>query len=130
MTFFYLGNITTLTVVRCKKLDLKGSFLSLISLICLFDIFLILNNIFIFSLPIINPFYRHQVVCPLPTFIIPKIDKKNHIEYCLQLYPVLVPWVLPLAQICLTGSVLTIITIAMERLYCVVRCRVIFTTKT
>ena len=59
--YFFLGNITTLTVVRCKKLDLKVSFLSLISLICLFDIFLILNNVFIFSLPIINPFYRHQV---------------------------------------------------------------------
>ena len=40
---------------------------------------------------------------------------------CVQVYPVLVPWALPLAQISLTGSTYTILTIALERLNCVVR---------
>ena len=38
-----------------------------------------------------------------------------------QVYPVLVPWVLPLAQISLTGSTYTILIIALERLNCVIR---------
>ena len=56
-----LGNLATLNIAFRKKLDLKISFLSLIGLLCVFDILCIVTNIVIFSFPIIDPFYRHQV---------------------------------------------------------------------
>ena len=38
-----------------------------------------------------------------------------------QIHPRLVPWLLPLAQISLTGSSATILAIAVERLNCILR---------
>ena len=57
----------------------------------MFDTLSIIFNIIIFSGPLLSETYRHQV------------------------FPHLVPLVLPLAQISLTSSVYTILLLAMER---------------
>ena len=87
----------TMLVILNNNLNLKTSFLHLLSLLSIFDCLCIVCNIFLFSGPLLSEIYRHQV------------------------YPHLVPWLLPLAQTCLTGSVLTILVVAVERLTCVTR---------
>ena len=76
-------------------MDQKSSFLKLISTLAIFDCLCIMFNIFLFSAPLLSETYRHQV------------------------FPHLLPWLLPLAQISLTGSVYTILAVAIERFCCV-----------
>ena len=95
-------------VIHRTQLDFKMSFVHLISILCLFDTICILLNVLIFSGPLLNETYRHQVSNSF---------KKSKISNILfpQVFPHLVPLVLPLAQISLTCSVYTILALTVER---------------
>ena len=85
------GNIATLCVLYTTDLGFRSSFTSLISNLCFFDTFCIVFNATIFTFPLLSETYRHQIL------------------------PSLLPLVLPLAQISLTGSVYTIVAVALKR---------------
>ena len=55
------GNVISLLVITQNKLDLNGSFLSLITILCVFDVFCIVCNILIFTGPLVFETYRNQV---------------------------------------------------------------------
>ena len=91
------GNIATLCVLFTTDLGFKSSFNRLISNLCIFDTFCIVLNTTIFTFPLLSETYRHQIL------------------------PALLPIVLPLAQISLTGSVYTVVAVALERFIAVKR---------
>ena len=88
---YIAGNLISLCVIYKTDLGFKTSFSRLIASLCIFDTLCILSNLTIFSLPLLSESYRHQV------------------------FPNLVPTLLPLAQISLTTSVYTIVAVAVER---------------
>ena len=87
----FAGNLASLSVLFYTDLGFKSSFTRLIANLCIFDSFCILFNLTIFTFPLLSESYRHQVL------------------------PHLLPLVLPLTQIALTGSVYTVLAVALER---------------
>ena len=61
MKIKFSGNLLSIYIMSKNELDFKISFVRLVIILCIFDSFCILFNITIFSLPLINETYRHQV---------------------------------------------------------------------
>ena len=90
MLWIIAGNIATLCVLYTTDLGFRSSFTRLISNLCFYDTFCIVFNATMFTFPLLSETYRHQIL------------------------PSLLPLFLPLAQISLTGSVYTIVAVALE----------------
>ena len=91
--------MTTVSVIYKyqSELGLKLSFSRLIYQLCVLDTLCIIFNILMFSGPWHSEHYRHQVL------------------------PLIMPVLLGLTQMSLSGSVLTILGVAVERLLAVTR---------
>ena len=86
-----LGNVLCILVLKRRDLDLTGSFINLLITLCVFDsLFIVAVNLF-YTLPIHSEFYDRQLI------------------------PYLTPALLPLIHIVLTGSVYSVVAVAVER---------------
>jgi len=86
-----IGNVTSIIVLFRKDMELKRDFMHiLVTLIC-FDILCIVFNLMIFGFPRLWESYEQKV------------------------WPYIIPTVLPLAQIALTGSIYSTLALAIER---------------
>ncbi len=86
-----LGNILCILVLQLKDLDLASSFVNLLTTLCVFDsLFIAAVNLF-YTLPIHSEFYESELI------------------------PYLTPALLPLVHIVLTGSVYSVVAVAVER---------------
>ncbi len=86
-----LGNVLSVMVLQSKDLDLTASFVNLLTTLCVFDsLFIVCVNLF-YTLPIHSELYETELI------------------------PYLTPVLLPLVHIVLTGSVYTVVAVAVER---------------
>ena len=86
-----LGNTLSILVLLCRDLDLKASFRNLLVTLCVFDmLFIVAVNLF-YSVPIHSDWYEINMI------------------------PYLTPLLLPLIHIVLTGSVYSVVAVAVER---------------
>jgi len=85
------GNIASILVLTNKEIDLKPSFVNILICLAFYDLMFEILAILMYSLPNISPEYHETI------------------------FPHLLPYLLPLIHITLTGSVYTTIAVAMER---------------
>ena len=81
----------SIAVLSRRDMDLKPMFRQILITLISFDIACIVFNVLLFSLPHLSPVYFNQV------------------------FPYIVPTVLPFAQIALTGSIYCTLAVAIER---------------
>jgi len=86
-----IGNLLSIAVLYRRDMDLKPIFRQILIALITFDFFFIVFNLVLFSIPHFS------------------------IEYDKQVFPYLVPYVLPLAQIAQTGSIYSTLAVAIER---------------
>lgn len=86
-----LGNVLSIIVLTRRELDLKGSFLNLLVTLCVFDMLFILAVNLFYTVPIHSSFYEQELI------------------------PYLTPMLLPAIHIVLTGSVYSVVAVAVER---------------
>ena len=113
---FISGNLLTFFVLLRADLGYKSLFIRLIMSLCIFDTLCIAFNISIFSGPLLDETYRLQVKSSQCWN-----DLKLMFNIIFQIFPCLVPIILPFAQISLTGSVFTILAVATERFLSIYR---------
>ena len=101
----------TLLVISKSSLGLKVSVRRLICQLCVLDVLCITFNIMMFSGPWPSEHYRHQV----------RSHRESECHLLSQILPLLMPVLLGLTQMSLTGSVFTILAVAIERLLAVRR---------
>ncbi len=86
-----LGNVLSILVLKGKDLDMTASFVNLLCALCVFDsLFIVAVNLF-YTLPLHSEFYERELI------------------------PYLTPILLPLIHIVLTGSVYSVVAVAVER---------------
>jgi len=95
--FGIVGNIACISVFSSKSVDLKPSFANILKCLSIYDICLLSGMVAMYGLPII---------CP---------------PYDLHVKPHLIPLVLPLSQVALTGSVYSVVVVATERYFNICR---------
>ncbi|TRY61270.1 hypothetical protein TCAL_02155 [Tigriopus californicus] len=88
-----IGNVLSILVLTKRDLDLKSSFVNLLITLCVFDIFFIVAVNLFYSLPIHSRFYEVEIL------------------------PYMTPLLLPLIHIVLTGSVYSVVAVAVERYF-------------
>ncbi|XP_023340150.1 probable G-protein coupled receptor frpr-1 [Eurytemora carolleeae] len=93
-----LGNVLSLLVLYYGKLDFQKTFIQLLTVLSVFDIISIVSNILLFSGPLLFQHYRLQILPHLLAYLL-----------------------LPVAQIAMTGSVLTTLAVSVERFIAVCR---------
>ena len=91
----FFGNILSILVLKLRDLDLKPSFANLLVTLCIFDMIFILAVILFYTIPIHSIYYEEHAI------------------------PYITPFLLPLIHIALTGSVYSVVAVAMER-YCII----------
>lgn len=89
--FGIVGNVTCVFVFNHKSVDLKPSFSNILKCLSIFDILFLSGVICLYGLPNMSNFYV------------------THIE------PHTTPTVLPLTQVAMTGSVYSVVAVALER---------------
>ena len=100
-----------------------------VATLSVFDCLCIILNMIIFSGPTLSETYRHQVnvfISFLRNSEVHSTQKDKDIDKSIktenmQIFPVLVPLLLPVTQICLTGSLYTVLAVAIERFLAVTR---------
>jgi len=97
--FGTLGNLTSISVLRDKKLDMKDTFREILIMLTMFDTIFVLSVTITFSFPIFSQYWKVLVT------------------------PFLLPWLSPLMQISLNGSIWSTVSVALERFVSVVHPR-------
>ncbi|XP_023337723.1 FMRFamide receptor [Eurytemora carolleeae] len=95
--FGIVGNILCLFVFNQKKVELKPSFSNILKCLSVFDILFLVGMVLLYTVPRASSTYR------------------TNIE------PVILPVLLPLTQVTLTGSVYSVVAVAVERYYTICR---------
>ena len=85
----FFGNILSILVLKLRDLDLKPSFANLLVTLCIFDMIFILAVILFYTIPIHSIYYEEHAI------------------------PYITPFLLPLIHIALTGSVYSVVAVAM-----------------
>jgi len=93
--FGIIGNVLCVFVFTKKKMDLKPSFSNILKCLSLFDILFLMCEIWIYGFQKIMPEYHW-----------------NH-----WIDPIVFPYILPVTQIALTGSVYSVVAVALERYF-------------
>lgn len=93
--FGIVGNILCVFVFTKKKMDLKPSFSNILKCLSVFDIIFLMGEIWIYGCVKVMPEYSWNYW----------ID------------PILFPYILPITQIALTGSVYSVVAVALERYF-------------
>jgi len=99
-TFGTLGNLASISVLRNNSLDMKETFREILIMLTVFDTIFVLSATTSFSLPVISPNWKAFY------------------------HPFLLPWLLPIMQISLNGSIWSTVFVAVERFISVVHPRV------
>ena len=84
LSFQFLGNFLSIVILYRRDMDLKPMFRQILITLISFDIFCIIFNLLLFSMPHLSDNFMRFV------------------------FPYIVPYVLPLAQIALTGQLFTV----------------------
>jgi len=91
------GNVLCVFVFSTRNLDLKPAFSNLLKCLSVFDILFLMCIIWLYAVPTLIP---------------------QHVDY---LEPLTTPYILPCTHIALTGSVYTVVAVALERFYNICR---------
>jgi len=91
--FGIIGNILCVFVFSNNNLDLKPAFSNILKCLSVFDIVFLACVIWLYGVPEVIPSYYHNIE------------------------PHVTPWVLPATQIALTGSVYSVVAVALERYF-------------
>ena len=89
----FSGNTTSIVILFRKDMDLKPTFKIIVITLIFFDIFCIIFNVMLFCLPHLSTIYNQAV------------------------FPHIVPCILPLAQIALTGMLFIKIFVRNDKLH-------------
>eukprot|EP00092_Neocalanus_flemingeri_P024640 GFUD01026725.1.p1 GENE.GFUD01026725.1~~GFUD01026725.1.p1 ORF type:complete len:407 (+),score=101.90 GFUD01026725.1:197-1417(+) len=92
-SFGIVGNITCVFVFNHKSVDLKPSFSNILKCLSIYDILFLSGVIFLYALP----------------------NMSNY--YIIMIEPHTTPLILPLTQVAMTGSVYSVVAVAVERYF-------------
>jgi len=103
-TFGILGNLASICVLRDNRLEMKATFREILIMLSIFDTIFAFSATISFSLPIISEHWKMFI------------------------HPFLLPWLLPILQISLNGSIWATVSVAIERFISIVHPRFWFSS--
>ena len=104
-----LGNITCVFVFNHKSVDLKPSFSNILKCLSIFDILFLVRFPLLYKLRISLTIFQSGVIS---LYSLP-----NLWSWYVTVEPITTPVILPLTQIAMTGSVYSVVAVAVERYF-------------